>query len=330
MPLELPDYKDLPHLPDHPEYPGCAWGLFGKDDELGTVNLLTDDVVKEAAQEIKKGRAVSLNWAFHLPLAPSFHREGLTHKFIINYPGMAVRDDHLTINSQAGTQWGLRHFGVLATGVFYNGLKEDAIKVGEFKAHTASSADDTKLGIHNLAKHGVNGRGVLLDLPRYFASLNPPREPIKPLTSTAIPVKDLEDCAKWAGVTFRRGDILLIRVGFIKAYGELDDNVKANPLKEEFAGIEQSEEMKAFLWNNHFAALASDQPSLERWPPPEGQKYLHETILGLWGCPIGEMFDLEELSKVCSEEKRWSFFFTSWPLNVVGGIASPPNAGAFF
>ena len=29
------------------------------------------------------------------------------------------------------------------------------------------------------------------------------------------------------------------------------------------AGIEQSEEMKRFLWDNHFAAIASDMPSLE-------------------------------------------------------------------
>ena len=38
----------------------------------------------------------------------------------------------------------------------------------------------------------------------------------------------------------------------------------------ESAGIEQGEEMKRFLWDNHFAAIASDMPSLERWPTPEG------------------------------------------------------------
>ena len=29
------------------------------------------------------------------------------------------------------------------------------------------------------------------------------------------------------------------------------------------AGIEQTEDMKRFLWDNHFAAIASDQPALE-------------------------------------------------------------------
>ena len=32
--------------------------------------------------------------------------------------------------------------------------------------------------------------------------------------------------------------------------------------------------------------------------------------------PIGEFFDLEALSKQCVETGRYSFFFSSWPLNV--------------
>lgn len=41
--------------------------------------------------------------------------------------------------------------------------------------------------------------------------------------------------------------------------------------------------------------------------------------------PIGEMWDLEELAAFCEQEKRWSFFLVSAPLNVLGGVASPPN-----
>jgi len=42
--------------------------------------------------------------------------------------------------------------------------------------------------------------------------------------------------------------------------------------------------------------------------------------------PIGEMFDLEALSTVCEQTGRYTFFFSSWPLNILGGCASPPNA----
>jgi len=44
--------------------------------------------------------------------------------------------------------------------------------------------------------------------------------------------------------------------------------------------------------------------------------FLHEYLLALWGVPIGEMFDLERLSKECRAANRWTFFFTSAPANV--------------
>ena len=74
--------------------------------------------------------------------------------------------------------------------------------------------------------------------------------------------------------------------------------------------------MKRFLWDNQFAACASDQPAWECWPPTKETLSMHETMLSLWGMPIGEIFDLEGLSKMCKETGRYTFFFTSWPLNV--------------
>jgi hypothetical protein len=57
---------------------------------------------------------------------------------------------------------------------------------------------------------------------------------------------------------------------------------------------------------------------------------LHDHALAFWGMPIGELWDLEELSGECELQKRWSFFLTRAPLNVPAGIASPPNALAVF
>ena len=47
---QLPSFDELPPFHD---WTGCAWDVWGKGDQLGTVNLLTDEVVKEAAKEIK-------------------------------------------------------------------------------------------------------------------------------------------------------------------------------------------------------------------------------------------------------------------------------------
>lgn len=46
----LPNFDQLPTVYGQT---GCAWDIWGRDDELGTVNLLTDTVVRKSAKEIK-------------------------------------------------------------------------------------------------------------------------------------------------------------------------------------------------------------------------------------------------------------------------------------
>lgn len=57
---------------------------------------------------------------------------------------------------------------------------------------------------------------------------------------------------------------------------------------------------------------------------------MHEYLLSGFGLPIGELFDLKALSEQCKVHNRWSFFISSEPLNLVGGVGSPPNAVAIF
>ncbi|KAJ7041919.1 putative cyclase-domain-containing protein [Mycena alexandri] len=318
-----------------------AWvcvGVWGSEDQLGTVNLLTDAVVKAAAAaEIKMGKSVSLNWPLNFPEKPMFERKSPEINMKLREPQIyGVRDDEIHINTQSGTQWdGMRHFPILEHGVFYNNIPGSTLPHGIHPMPNPHQIDPAhaRIGIQNWATHGICGRGVLLDLVSYQTSLSENKTlPYDPWSSHAITVKDLESCAEAQGVKFRRGDILILRVGFIKKYYEVTqaerDALQSRP--ETFAGIEQSEDMKRFLWNNHFAAIASDQPSLERWPVPEGVVHMHQTLLCLWGMPIGEFFDLEKLSEVCAETGRYTFFFSSWPLNIIGGCASPPNAAAYF
>ena len=81
--------------------------------------------------------------------------------------------------------------------------------------------------------------------------------------------------------------------------------------------------MLRWIWEN-FSAVAGDQPSFERWPFPMGAgalPALHEVLLGGWGCPIGELFDLERLAAECRARGHWSFFVSSEPCNVPGGVA---------
>ncbi|RPD71268.1 hypothetical protein L226DRAFT_574034 [Lentinus tigrinus ALCF2SS1-7] len=331
MTTKLPTFDELPKFKD---FSGCAWEIWGKDDQLGTVNLLTDEVVKEASKEIKTGKAIGLNWPVNFPSKPVFGRKAPEHEIHFKEWAGAVHDDHLHINTQSGTQWdGMKHFGLLHHGLFYQGTPASFFKNGKITIESPTDVDPDliKYGIHNWAQHGICGRGVFLDMVKFYTEKYG-KLPYDPFTTHPVPLADILECAKAQGVTFRPADILILRVGFMQRYnGATQEERDGLAAKEEtFAGIEQTEDMKRFLWDNHFAAIASDQPALESWPPPEGIPHMHSTILGMWGMPIGEFFDLEALSKHCAETGRYTFFFSSWPLNVLGGVASPPNAAAYF
>jgi len=174
---------------------------------------------------------------------------------------------------------------------------------------------------------GIVGRGVLLDYVRYAE-----RHGIEynAMSRHCITVADLEAIAKEEGVEFKPGDLLIVRSGWIKWYNEheMEDRVKYITNGKEYVGVEGCEESVEWLWNHHFSAVAGDAIGFEAWPPQLPRR-IHDHI-ALWGMPIGELWDLEALSKECEAQNRWSFFFTSAPLNLKGGVSSTPNALVVF
>lgn len=102
-------FESLPLDPSGPH--GNAWGRFGPNDELGTLNLLTPEVVVEAAKEIRTGVRISLDWPLSMPSYPSFNRDPFKQEKVLRSPN-CVFDDILTFNTQCSTQWdGFRHYG---------------------------------------------------------------------------------------------------------------------------------------------------------------------------------------------------------------------------
>ena len=102
-------------------------------------------------------------------------------------------------------------------------------------------------------------------------------------------------------------------------------------------GVEPTEEIVQWLWERQFAAVAGDAPAFERSPVGRGKDsvdaappvVLHQWLLGGWGMPIGELFDLEDLAEHCRDCGRWSFFLSSVPLKARSaislGAAQRPN-----
>lgn len=319
LPAQLPSFDDLPIRPDYPSH--SAWGLFGDDDQVGTMNLLTPERVAGAARLVKNGAVFALNWELELPDPPLFSRASLQHA--ITRRRHNVFDDLFNnFNTQSSSQWdGLRHYGHPKYG-FYNGVTEDQI-LGEGVGPN---------GIEHWARRGIAGRGVLIDFPRFAASHG---IAYTPAPRYGITAGQLQAAADWQGLKFATGDILLLRTGWIGWYDSLDLEERrhlAEPGALQSAGMDQGDESLRLLWDNHFAAIASDNPSFEAFPPApveEGGRpgpMMHGTILGLWGMPIGEMFQLDQLAAACAADHRYEFLFTSAPLNKAGGVASPPNA----
>lgn len=121
--IPFPSFDELPLDKSGP--PGNAWGLWGPDNELGMLNLLTPEVVASAAAEIRDGVRISLDWPLNKPSHPAFERQQFEHK-ILNKAPMIMNDDAISINTQSSTQWdGFRHYGYQRAKQFYRGHTQD-------------------------------------------------------------------------------------------------------------------------------------------------------------------------------------------------------------
>ncbi|KAK7214744.1 hypothetical protein V2G26_002747 [Clonostachys chloroleuca] len=147
------------------------------------------------------------------------------------------------------------------------------------------------------------------------------------IQSNQLGIEKLDEIAKDRGIEFLPGDILLVRVGWTKWYDKHDDSDRSKYITNAYvwAGIKGCEETLEWLWDHHFAAIASDNNGVEVVPMDDAWR-LHDVLLTDWGMPMGEMWDLEDLAKESKKQGRWTFFLTSSPLDLKGGSASPPNA----
>lgn len=323
--MARPRFADLPASPDAP--PHSSWGLYGSDDDLGTLNLLTPERVVAAAACIRTGKRFTVGLTLDLPSPPFFGREPMEHTVISLAPGML--DDKLdNYWPQGSTQWdAICHFGT--EGIFYNGRTEEEVRAG-------------RLGIHAAAREGIVGRGVLLDVERHVAASG---TPIDPESSFEVMPDLLDATAAAEGVELREGDILCLRTGWIAWYLGLDAAGRAKPANASLTyvdfhcpGLSFKPEMAAYLWDRGVAAVAADNPTVELMPPPpspsgdpnltDPNSTLHAQVMGKLGMTLGEFFDFEALAADCASDGVYEFFFAAAPIAVTGGVGSPPAAVA--
>jgi kynurenine formamidase len=314
---ELPSYRELPPAPRGGR---SAWGLFGADDNLGLINLLTPERIAAAATLVRRGRVFPLD----LPLGsvnPALARSrGTPRHTVLHEAGSPAFDDlYDNFYPQCSSQWdSLGHVGY-APDEFYNGATEADVLAGRRNT------------IDHWARHGIAGRAVLLDVPAVMAEAN---RPYHPGESAAIGPDVLELARRRAGVGYQAGDILLLHTGFAAWYAALPRETRLRlPARLAAPGLAHTEEVCEYLWESHAAAIGSDTFGVEVWPAdmsPQAHPmgFLHHMLIGQFGMALGELWWLADLAADCAADGRYEAFLVSAPFNAPGGIGSPANAVA--
>lgn len=119
---------------------------------------------------------------------------------------------------------------------------------------------------------GLVARGVLIDYKAWYerkavAEGKSAEEAVcHPFGGHRINIADIQTVAKEQNVEFRPGDVLIVRTGATEVLGAPSPADFALMQKVQFSGVEGNMETVKWLWNQHFAAVASDNIAFEALP----------------------------------------------------------------
>ena len=334
---------------------GSNWGDFGPDDQRGRLNLLTPERVVEAVKEVKTGQRFCLALPMDLPGGRDLNPRRFPPRLfaternnLANYnfameqvnPELTdvVCDDAALICLQYSSQWdSLTHVGSMfdANGdgvpevVYYNGwsglehklagdLNDKADPLMRFEGVRAKA-----LGIENMAKACVQGRGVMIDLHRHLGD-----------GRTLVDFKTLKKVMDADGVVVEEGDMVCLHTGFSQKLVDMAGKPDPDVLHGACAALDGSDpELQNWVRDSGLSALIADNYAVEQVgsiDPAGGAKRemlpLHQLCLFKLGIHLGEIWYLTELANWLHENGRTRFLLTAPPLNLPGAVGSPANA----
>lgn len=294
------------------------WGRWGADDQIGTLNLVTERKRLEAALCVRRGDVYSLALELQsdMPQPAGSGRLNLQHLMVATGTDAAVSgdqveayaDDVIYMSVHASTHWdALSH-------VFHHRAMYNGRGCGLVTARGAAMND-----IVPVARRMVT-RGVLIDVARYLGKDALPCD-------HKITVAELEGALSEQRVDVSCGDALLIRTGYlgqIRAAGnwaeftEVDGALPAEP------GIA----VGSLPWLHELgvAAVACDNWAVEWLAGPQVVGLPVHTIgIVHMGLLLGEIFELDALATACAGDGRYEFLLAAGPLPIRGGVGGPVN-----
>ena len=282
------------------------WGRWGKDDQRGTLNLITPEKRKQALALVRDGVSVSLAHTLDKEQFADNPRP-LGQQMTLDAGGHAL--DLYTIWYHGST---ITHIDALChysfEGKIYNGFDRSLI---------AQGPGCVQNGVER-QKDGIVTRGVLVDLPRLknVAYLEP---------GTGIYPSDLEAWEQFAGVKIGSGDAVFIRTGrWVQRAQKGPWNVAASAAGEHASLMPWLKQRDVALLGND--AVNDVQPSgVEGNPRP-----IHQLAIVAMGMPLVDVMDLEAAAETAARLRRWEFLVTAAPVPVPGGTGFPLNPIATF
>jgi len=291
------------------------WGRWGKEDERGALNFITDKKRAAAAKLVQTGETVSL--AQPLPtIAGPDNPTPVTH--LMTQVGHDAHDQ-LPL-PYAGDYFAIAPHGLATTHLdaLCHVFWEDKMYNG-FPATEVGSHGARKCAI-DVASNGVISRGILLDIPKIKQKdWLEPGEHIFP--------EDLEAAEKDHRVKVEEGDVLLVRTGRL---ARRNSKGPWEAMHEGLAGLDAS--CLSWLHERSVALLGCDGVS-DVIPSGYGKKLampIHSCVLAKMGIHLIDNADLEQLSAACLRNGRYEFQFVMAPLILRRGTASPVNPLALF
>lgn len=322
---------------------GSNWGDFGADDQIGRMNLVTPEIRRRAAEEIREGLAFCLSLPLDYPgsnkltphrLPPQFHhaKRGAGHNYNYELSDVCgcfqdvICDDAVTLYTQYSTQWdALGHVGQMfdADGdgapekVFYNGYRGGVEIVGPDDG--AGPLGAAALGIENLARSSVQGRGVLVDLERHYG-----RE------RKLIGYDEMMQALASQDAAVEAGDFLCLHTGFAELVLSMNKDPDGEVLANSCAALDgRDERLQRWIDESGLVAICADNFAVEAYPARagEGDQFpglpLHNLCLFKLGVHLGELWNFADLARWLRGAKRSRFFLTAPPLNLPGSVGSP-------
>jgi hypothetical protein len=332
---------------------GSNWGDFGADDQLGRLNLLTPEKVKQAIAEVRDGRSFSLSMPLDHPggnvlnpnryppvLRPTLRRGRVNFNCLLGdiEKGRTdvLSDDLVILYLQYSTQWdSLAHVGSMfdANGdgipepVYYNGFRAGHEIVGPATIEGAgiatnlpreSTSQAKALGIERMAETSMQGRGAMVDLHAHFGNA-------RILVGYDMLMRVLEQDR----VEVETGDILCLHTGFAEVVLEMQKNPDPDTLNSSCAVLDgRDERLLQWITDSQIAAIAADNYAVEAHPAVRGDACcaalpLHEHCLFKLGLHLGELWRLTPFANWLRQRGRYRFLLTAPPLNLPGAVASP-------